>query len=337
MMDLKRHAEESQGEPVSGNVAFQVVRHDPTKLSALVFTEYIFQDDDGAQSIVIFGTTGSGKSSLINILLESEEAPASNDAIGCTATNDDYLFSIDERKYRIWDTPGLNEGSEGLVPAEVALKNLKSFVKERMRDKNHTSIFILCIEGSLDVKAQLRHYDSLKSTIRGAPFSIVVTGMDRCSSSPWSKWWGEHQKVLQSFGVASVDHACVCTLMDGDEPAGSRQEVVDLIRRATLHLSSKHMPARIQRDDGETYGRRDTDPLISRQPSSSLSEGGFEQTFFDYKGCLTWNRLWTRRRIGVHSIAVPQVKILCNELHCPSNLCLPCRPHHLGFRFRILP
>lgn len=277
MMDLKRHAEESQGEPVSGNVAFQ--------------------DDDGAQSIIIFGTMGSGKSSLINILLESEEAPASNDAIGCTATNDDYLFSIDERKYRIWDTPGLNEGSEGLVPAEVALKNLKSFVKELMRNKNRTPLFILCIEGSLDVKAQLRHYDSLKSTIRGAPFSIVVTGMDRCSSSPWSKWWGEHQKVLQSFGVASVDHACVCTLMDGDEPAGSRQEVVDLIRRATLHLSSKHIPARIQRDDGETYGRRDTDPLISRQPSSSLSEGGFEQTFFDYKGRLTWNRLWTRRRI----------------------------------------
>ncbi|KAG1880781.1 P-loop containing nucleoside triphosphate hydrolase protein, partial [Suillus subluteus] len=152
-------------------------------------------------NIVIFGTTGSGKSSIINILLEREEAPASNDAMGCTATTDNYDFSIDERKYRIWDTPGLNEGSEGLVPAKVALKNLKSFVKELVRDKNRTPLFILCVEGSQDVKAQLRHYDSLKSTIGAAPFSIVVTGMDRCSSSPWSKWWGEHQNILQSFGV----------------------------------------------------------------------------------------------------------------------------------------
>ncbi|KAG1748201.1 P-loop containing nucleoside triphosphate hydrolase protein, partial [Suillus lakei] len=162
-------------------------------------------------NIVIFGTTGSGKSSLVNLLLESEEAPASNDAIGCTATNDEYLFSIGERKYRIWDTPGLDEGSEGRVPAKVALKNLKSFVNEVMRDKNHAPLFILCIEGSQAVKAQLRHYDSLKSTIGGAPFSMVVTGMDRCSSRPWSKWWDEHRKVLQSFSVASVDHACVCT------------------------------------------------------------------------------------------------------------------------------
>jgi hypothetical protein len=207
-----------------------------------------------------------------------------------------------------------------------------------MRDKNRTPLFILCIEGSLDVKAQLRHYDSLKSTIGAAPFSIVVTGMDRCSSSPWSKWWGEHQKVLQSFGVASVDHACVCTLLDGDEPAGSRQEVIELIRRANLHPSSKPMPARIQRDDGEIHGRRDTDPLISkRQPGSSPSDGGLEQTFFDWKRRSTWNRSWTRRRIGGHSIAVPQVKVLCNESHCPSNLCLPCRPHRLGFPFRILP
>lgn len=278
-MKLKRHAEESQSEPVSGNVAFQA-------------------GDDEVQNIVIFGTTGSGKSSLINILLESEEAPASNDAIGCTATNDGYLFSIDDRKYRIWDTPGLNEGSEGLVPAKVALKNLKSFVKELMRDKNHVPLFILCIEGSLDVKAQLRHYDSLKFTIGAAPFSIIVTGMDRCSSSPWSKWWDEHREVLQSFSVASVDHACVCTLSDDDELAGSREEVIELIRRATLHPSSKSMPARIQRDDEETHGRRDTDPLIpGRQPSSSLGEGGFEQTFFDWKGLFAWNRPWTRRRI----------------------------------------
>jgi hypothetical protein len=42
-MDLKRHAEESQCEPVSGNVAFHVVRHDPTKLPALVFTEIYFR------------------------------------------------------------------------------------------------------------------------------------------------------------------------------------------------------------------------------------------------------------------------------------------------------
>lgn len=277
-MNLKRRAEESQGEPVSGNMAFPA--------------------DDGVQNIVIFGTTGSGKSSIVNILLEREEAPSSNDAMGCTATTNNYDVSIDERKYRIWDTPGLNEGSEGLVPAKLALKNLKSFVKELMRDKNRAPLFILCIEGSQDVKAQLRHYDSLKSTIGAAPFSIVVTGMDRCWSSPWSKWWGEHRKVLQSFGVDSVDHACVCTLLDGDEPAVSREDLIDLIRRAALHTSSKSIPARIQRDNEATHVHRDTDPLIPRgQPSSSLSEGGSEQTFFDWKGLFSWNRPWTRRRI----------------------------------------
>lgn len=274
-----RHAdsEEFQSEPVSGSMTFQT-------------------DEDEVQTIVIFGTTGSGKSSIINILLEREEAPASNNAVGCTTTNNNYLFSIDGRKYSIWDTPGLDEGSEGLVPAKAALKNLKSFFKELVHDRNPAPLFILCIEGTLDLRAQLRHYNSLKSTIGAAPFSIVVTGMDRCSSMPWSKWWDEHRKVLQSFNVVGVDHACVCALLDGDEPAESREELIELIRRVTLYPSSKSMLARIQHDDEEAHRRRDTDPLIPRkQPGSSLSEGGSEQTLFDWKGLL--NRPWTRRRI----------------------------------------
>ncbi|KAG1880780.1 hypothetical protein F4604DRAFT_486216 [Suillus subluteus] len=87
----------------------------------------------------------------------------------------------------------------------------------------------------------------------------------------------------------------VCTLLDGDEPAGSREELIDLIRRATLRPST---PAGIQRGNEEIRVRRDTDPLIPKgQPSSSLSEGGSEQTFFDWKGLFIWNRPWTRRRI----------------------------------------
>ncbi|KAG0704112.1 P-loop containing nucleoside triphosphate hydrolase protein, partial [Suillus ampliporus] len=162
-------------------------------------------------NIIIFGMTGSGKSSLINLLLESKTAPASNDAVGCTATNEAYLFSANGRKYKLWDTPGLNEGSEGRVPAKEGLKNLTSLVKELVRDRNRAPLFILCIEGSQAVRAQLRHYDNLKSTIGAAPFCIVVTGMDACQSRPWNTWWDEHRGVLQSFSAASVDHACVCT------------------------------------------------------------------------------------------------------------------------------
>ncbi|KAG1744957.1 uncharacterized protein EDB91DRAFT_169072 [Suillus paluster] len=285
-MNYKRRAKESV---TSGNVAFE-------------------GDDEDVQNIVIFGTTGSGKSSLINLLLSREAAPTSNDAIGCTATNESYLFSGDATKYKLWDTPGLNEGSEGLVPAREALENLTSLVKELKRDRNRAPLSILCIQGSQAVKAQLRHYDNLKSTIGAAPFAIVVTGMDVCPSRPWSTWWNEHQKVLQSFSAANVDHACVCTLLDDDESAGSREEIINLIKRTTLRSSSKSMRMDLQGDDEENHGRtlhRDTDPLI---PNEAWLE---HQPFFDWKGLFARNQPWTTRRKVTCVCIVTIIVLVC--------------------------
>jgi len=284
----------------------------------------MFQDSDEDQNIVIFGKTGAGKSSLINLLLRRDAAPASNDALGCTTRNEDYRLPIDGMTYKLWDTPGLNEGSEGQVPAKTALRNLKSFVKPLIRRRN-PPLFILCIHGLQNVTAQLRHYDSIRSTIGPAPFSIIVTGMDEYRPKPWSNWWDEHAVDLQSFEVASVDHAFVCTLLDDEKSAVSRQEVVSLIKRATASASSNYTPTRlhgsdIDDEDDHNHGQlphRETDPFvqgighpynpdlrqISRTPSPTPSEtlALNQKGFFDWKSMFDNNTMWTKRRISAPS------------------------------------
>ena len=64
-------------------------------------------------NIIIFGETGVGKSSLVNMLV-SEGAPRANvssQALGCTFASLPYLIKLSEQEYRIWDTAGLNEGT----------------------------------------------------------------------------------------------------------------------------------------------------------------------------------------------------------------------------------
>ena len=61
------------------------------------------------RNIIIFGQTGAGKSSIINMLAGSGVAEVSDSASGCTSSNKRYSIPREDNNYTFWDTPGLNE------------------------------------------------------------------------------------------------------------------------------------------------------------------------------------------------------------------------------------
>jgi predicted GTPase len=59
------------------------------------------------------GTSGSGKTSLINYLAGHDLAPVGDSGYSCTKDNMSYEVTLLNRKLRIFDTQGFNDTASG--------------------------------------------------------------------------------------------------------------------------------------------------------------------------------------------------------------------------------
>lgn len=87
-----------------------------------------YPENSEPRRILVVGSAGQGKSSLINLLQNKWIAPVNNRAVGCTLECTDYSTNKSGVQYIFTDTAGLNETDHGNVPHAVAIKNLIAFV-----------------------------------------------------------------------------------------------------------------------------------------------------------------------------------------------------------------
>ncbi|XP_006457090.1 hypothetical protein AGABI2DRAFT_195962 [Agaricus bisporus var. bisporus H97] len=163
---------------------------------------------NGPGNIVIFGETGTGKSSLVNMLSDDNVAMVSNLATGCTFESTPHAVFIDGVPYTLWDTAGLNEGNTGSVPADQALHYLRDLVDKL---KDGVSLLVYCIRGSRYRDIIKVNYDLFTEIIcQGeVPVVIVVTGLE--NEERMEGWWEENAKEFTDRGMLFQSHACVTT------------------------------------------------------------------------------------------------------------------------------
>ncbi|KAG2127588.1 P-loop containing nucleoside triphosphate hydrolase protein [Suillus bovinus] len=109
------------------------------------------------RNVVLYGESGVGKSSLINLIMGRDAAKTSPDALACTTTHVPYDVTISGQRFRLWDTAGLNEGSEGTVPAVIAERNLTTFLRG-LNQEDGVHLLIYCVRGTRATKALQTHY-----------------------------------------------------------------------------------------------------------------------------------------------------------------------------------
>ncbi|PVF93770.1 hypothetical protein CPB86DRAFT_741976 [Serendipita vermifera] len=160
---------------------------------------------DNAPNVVLFGQTGSGKSSIINMLLGTEKAPTSSGVIGHTFKSDRYQANIGGRDFNLFDTTGLGEGDEGRVPTRDAIKNLYQLVQSL---SGGLSLLVFVFRGRLNETAR-RNYKMFYDTFcnRKVPIVLVVTGME--NESNVDEWWGQNSTAFRSYGMKFSGHACI--------------------------------------------------------------------------------------------------------------------------------
>ncbi|KDQ59854.1 hypothetical protein JAAARDRAFT_192310 [Jaapia argillacea MUCL 33604] len=187
-------------------------------------------------SIIFFGDSGCGKSSVINMLADAPIASTSSGATGCTFDSQKSTICVSGRTLNVFDTAGLHEGQAGSVSSSDAIKNLKKLARDM---ENGINLLVYVIRGPRITRWTFENYHTFYETFcqKKVPIVAVVTGLE--NEFPLDGWWAENDHLFRAYGMDFSGHACVTAIRGKCDRRGryafekqfsqSREEVTKLV------------------------------------------------------------------------------------------------------------
>ncbi|THU88016.1 hypothetical protein K435DRAFT_803823 [Dendrothele bispora CBS 962.96] len=165
------------------------------------------------RNVVFFGSSGSGKSSTINMFLGGEiRAPISSGANGCTFESKAYDTTIKNTPYHLYDTAGLNEGSEGAVRSKDAMENLKNLIRSLSSESGGVNllVFVFRSPGRLTdiVEENYRTFYEGFCDNNKVPIVMIVTGLED-EVPTMNHWWEKNREKFEEKKIRFADVACI--------------------------------------------------------------------------------------------------------------------------------
>ncbi|KAI6157417.1 P-loop containing nucleoside triphosphate hydrolase protein [Pisolithus tinctorius] len=165
-------------------------------------------------NIVLFGESGAGKSSVINLIAGYRLAKVSSKARGCTLDSTEYRLIANESHLRIFDTVGMNNPT---VKQKEYLSDIKK-AHELIRGLNRAGgvdLLLFCIHGGRLNDTHLSNYRLFQEYLceKKVPVAAVVTHLE--GQPNMDEWWTENEPDIRELGIDFVGHACV-TAIDKD-------------------------------------------------------------------------------------------------------------------------
>ncbi|KAH7916609.1 P-loop containing nucleoside triphosphate hydrolase protein [Hygrophoropsis aurantiaca] len=159
-------------------------------------------------NVVIFGETGVGKSSLVNLIAGKKLTKTSSSATGCTLDAKQHIVEINQHKFRLYDTVGLNEPSLGENGYLIAVEKAFKLIKE-LESSGGIRLLLFCMRGGRITAAAQYNYRLFFEILcdKKVPIALVITNLENEISM--DGWWHTNHKQFEKFGMKSVGHACV--------------------------------------------------------------------------------------------------------------------------------
>ncbi|KAF5344700.1 hypothetical protein D9757_013894 [Collybiopsis confluens] len=165
-------------------------------------------------NVVLFGSTGCGKSSVVNMLLDGNDssvarANVSSRAIGCTFESKSYVAEIGGKNYKVWDTTGLNEGDEGMVANTEAFKQLCRLIKHLSYKGNGVSLLVFVMRGPRVTENNEKNFEVFFDGFckKEVPIVIAVTGLE--NEEVIDQWWVDNKSAFDKRQMYFNGSACI--------------------------------------------------------------------------------------------------------------------------------
>ncbi|KAH0827568.1 P-loop containing nucleoside triphosphate hydrolase protein [Lanmaoa asiatica] len=177
-----------------------------------------------ALNIILFGETGVGKSSVINLLAGEPVAKISSDVEGCTLQSTKYTLPLSDAEVRIWDTVGLEEPTMGVNGYLTAIEKAFALIRD-LSNAGGVDLLLFCIRGSRITATTQGNYRLFHEVLcnKEVPIALVVTNLER--EAKMEDWWGRNEEYIKKYGIHSVGHACV-TGVEEDEKYGESKDTL---------------------------------------------------------------------------------------------------------------
>jgi predicted GTPase len=157
-------------------------------------------------NIIVFGETGGGKSSVINMLDGPTQADVSGGGKRVTFSNTRYEKTIQDVKFHVFDTVGLDEAMKGAITPQDALEGLSSLT--RQLDPGANLLVYVMRAPRIKATAQL-NYKLFCDTIcdKQVPVVIVITGLEL--ETDMDAWWHDNQESFTNHDMHFHRAACI--------------------------------------------------------------------------------------------------------------------------------
>ncbi|KIK42926.1 hypothetical protein CY34DRAFT_82744, partial [Suillus luteus UH-Slu-Lm8-n1] len=175
------------------------------------------------QSIVLFGDTGSGKSSLINLIAGKEVACTSPDTQRCTMHWQEYNIDFGDTSYTVFDTVGLEAPEPGMKEYLEFVDSAYQLIK-RLDKQGGIDLLLFCVRAGR-VTATLQNNYKLFHDFLGdnkIPIVLAITNLER--EKRMEDWWDRNEGAFDSYRIKVAGHACITA---ANRLYGSHQELYE--------------------------------------------------------------------------------------------------------------
>ena len=195
-------------------------------------------------NVLIFGETGVGKSSVINLIAGEPLAPVSSSSSSCTMEAVSYDVVLTDSQglghhIRLFDTTGLNQPSLSKTNYLTPIEKASMLITELQRTGG-ISLLILCIRGGRITAVTYNNYHLFCHILcqNQVPVAFVITGMEK--EQPLEGWWDRNATMFETYNLLCTSHVCVTTIRGLNDCYATQYQQSQIAIRSMLleHLSS---------------------------------------------------------------------------------------------------
>ncbi|KAG1812614.1 uncharacterized protein BJ212DRAFT_460389 [Suillus subaureus] len=191
------------------------------------------------QNIVLFGDTGAGKSSLINLIAGKKVARTSPDMQRCTMHWKEYNIDFGDTSYKVFDTVGLEAPQLGIKEYLEFIENAYRLIKQ-LDKQGGIDLLLFCVRAGRVTATLQRNYRLFHEFLcdKKIPIVLAITNLER--EKRMEDWWERNKGTFDNYQIKVAGHACITAAnrLDGrhkDLYEESRVTIRNLVEKFTAN------------------------------------------------------------------------------------------------------